>query len=126
MSQIIQCYRSDVREIVEDERLKWIIEILIMLEVPAEVIENYDDIDNYRYDMEESGVEVDYNISNGTVTVYKKKWHDSGSEDSSGYLAPTEDHIVAQWHEPERVKRIEGKEIYYELHLNEWSVFNMR
>lgn len=126
MSKVILCDRSDTNEIVEDERLQWIIEILIELGVDESIIENYDNIENYRYEMENMGIEIDYNISSNAVNVYKKQWHDGASEEESGWFEPNEDHLIAQWNEPNYVKRIKGSEVYYELHLNEWSIFNMR
>ncbi len=42
------------------------------------------------------------------------------------FLPETEKNLIAEWNTPEFVKVIGDKEVYYELHLNEWSIFNIR
>jgi len=124
MSNVILCNISDAQQVIDEERLYWVSDVLDALNVPDEVFDATD-IRDYRYDMEQLGIEVELH-SNGDVDVYKKQWHEGPTEDSSGWIPPTEDHLIAQWKEPTRIRRIEGKDVYYEIHLNEWSILNMR
>jgi hypothetical protein len=124
MSDVILCNISDANEVVEEARLEWIYSVLDALNVPEDVLD-FEDIREYRYNMEEFGIEVEL-MTNGNVNVYKKQWHDGEYEEYSGWLPTTEDHLVAQWKTPKYVRKAEGKDVYYEIHLNEWSILNMR
>lgn len=126
MSGIILCDISDANNVISEERDAWIIDVLMALEVPEEVIEagfdtgsNYDDYVAY---MNEIGVDVDTDAS-GSVCVYKKAWIDGTSEEMSGWLPPTKNHMIAHWKPPKKIRRIskDRKEVYYEIHLEEWS-----
>lgn len=124
MAKVILCNLSDANNVVNEERMYWIFEVLEDLGVPDSVFEATD-IRDFRYDMEELGIEVDL-CSNGDVNVYKKHWFEGPTEETSGWLPPTDIHLVAQWKEPKYIRKKEGKEVYYEIHLNEWSISNMR
>lgn len=124
MSNIILCNISDAKKTIDEERLYWIFDVLEALGVPDEVFDATD-IRDYRYDMEEFGIEVEV-YSNGNVDVYKKQWHEGKSEEQSGWLPAQRDHLVAQWKEPSYIRRIEGRNAYYEIHINEWSILNMK
>lgn len=123
MANVILCNLSDAQEVIKEERLYWINEVLDALGVPDEVFEA-SDISDFRYEMEGLGIEVELH-SNGNVDVYKKQWHTGPTEETSGWLPATKDHLVAQWKEPTYVRRKEGREVYYELHINEWSILSM-
>lgn len=128
VAEIILCNLSDANETIKEARDEWIIEVLLALGVPEETIElGFDDIgrDDFIYEMNEIGISVEL-YSNGEVDVYKKVWINGPTEESSGWLPPTKQHLVAQWKIPERIRKIEGNEVYYELHLREWSISNMR
>ena len=124
MSNVILCNLSDAKKVIDEERFLWITNILTLLNVPDEIIEA-SDINEYRYNMEEIGIEVELH-SNGNVDVYKKQWHTGATEYNSGWLPPTNEHLVAQWKEPSYIKKKEGNSVYYEIHLNEWSISNIR
>ena len=124
MSDTILCNLSDANKITEELRFEWINDILDALEIPDEVFDA-SDINDYRAEMEELGINIVL-YATGEVVVYKKVWIDGETEEASGWLPPKEEHIVAKWENPTRVRRIEGNETYYELHLNEWSIANMR
>lgn len=124
MSNIILCNLADAKKVIDEERLYWASEVLEALGVPDETFE-VSDIRDFRYDMETIGIEVELH-SNGNVDVYKKQWHDGPTEEQSGWLPVTKEHLVAQWKTPVRVRKIEGKDVFYEIHLNEWSILNMR
>ncbi|KKL28686.1 hypothetical protein LCGC14_2372650 [marine sediment metagenome] len=124
MTEIILCNLSDANKIINEERLYWVNEVLDALSVPEETYD-VSTIDEYRANMDELGIEVELRTS-GDVDVYKKEWHEGETEESSGWLPPTKEHLVAQWREPTRIRKVEGKDVYYELHLNEWSILNMR
>lgn len=124
MSNIILCNISDTTKTIAEERLYWISEVLDALGVPDDVFDATD-IREYRYDMEELGIEVELH-SSGNVNVYKKKWHDGQTEEQSGWLPAAEEYLVAQWKEPTYIRKVEGRDAYYEVHLNEWSILNMR
>jgi hypothetical protein len=118
MSQTILCNLSDANKIIEESRQEWISEILESLNVDEEIING--DIRKYRQKMEEIGVDVIL-YSNGEVDVFKKVWFEDGF--NQGWLPAKEENLIAQWKMPVRVKRIEEKEVYYEIYLNEWRAF---
>lgn len=122
MSNIILCNISDALDIISEERLYWINDVLDALGVPEETY-NVSNIDKYRENMDALGIDVVLS-SSGEVKVYKLQWADDGI--NQGWLPRTDDYLVAHWKEPTRVKRIDGKELYYEIHLNEWSILSFR
>jgi hypothetical protein len=123
MSSIILCNLSDAHQIIDDERMFWISDVLDALGIPEEVF-NAKTIDEYRDSIGALGVEIEL-TSIGNVNVYKQEWHDGGP-DNSGWLPTTSKHLVAQWKEPTYIRKVEGKDVYYEVHLNEWSILNVR
>jgi len=125
MANVILCNISDNQRVIEEERVAWTYEVLLALDVPEEVLEDISNVDEYRYLMDELGIEVELN-SDGEIDIYKKQMHYGATEEMTDWLPPTKDHLVAQWKKPTYVRRVEGKETYYEIHLNEWSILNMR
>jgi hypothetical protein len=122
---VILCDIADANDIIEEERLNWAFGILEYLGIPEEVI-NSNSIDDYREKMDFYGIEVELS-SVGEVRIYKKEWHEGQTDEQSGWLNYTEDHIIGHWKEPTRVIKIDSNNrAYYEIHLNEWSVLNMR
>lgn len=124
MGNVILCNLSDAKQSVEEERLFWISGVLDALGVLEEVADATD-IRDFRYDMETFGIEIELN-TDGAVSVYKKQWYEGKTEEESDWLPVTKEHLVAQWKEPTYIKKVEGKDVYYEIHLNEWSILNMR
>lgn len=126
MAKTILCDLSDARKIVEEEKLYWAFKVLENLGVTDEVYD-VDNIDDFRYNMDELGIEVEY-VTDGTVNIYKKHWFDGGNDSMSGWLPAKKEHLVAQWKEPTYVKRVDrvNRSAYYEIYLNEWSIGNMR
>lgn len=124
MSSVILCNISDANSVIEDEKMSWISEVLNAIGVPESV---YDikDVDEYREKMEEIGVEVIL-ITSGEIKIYKKIWHEGATEEQCGWLPATDECIVAHWKVPDYVMKLDGKNAYYEIHLNEWSILNMR
>ncbi len=117
----ILCNLSDANDIINEEREFWITDVLDALKIPDEVFEA-SSIDDFRFLMEERGIEVQLSTT-GEVNVYRKEWYDGTSEENSGWLPSTDEHLVAQWKTPTRTKKLdENKEVYYEITLNEWSI----
>lgn len=125
MGDIILCNISDANSSIEEARLYWTYEVLTALGVPDEILFETKDIRDFRYKMEGLGIEVVLK-NNEEVDIFKKQWREGVSEEYSGWLEPTEEHLVAQWKKPDRVRKVEGKDVYYEIHLNKWSMFNTR
>lgn len=125
MSNVILCNISDANNIIKEERENWIYNVLVMLNVTEEILDSVPNVDKYRYHMYELGIEVELQ-SNGNIDIYKKQPYMDQAGEITDWLPPTKDHLVAQWKEPTRVKKVEGKNVYYEIHLNEWSILNMR
>lgn len=123
MSKTILCNISDHLQVIEEERQRWVLWVLINLKIPESVIENYNNIDVYRHELDKRGIEVDYNISNGQINVYKKKFYNSGK--ISGWLDPTEDNLIGQWKRPRIIKKLDSNGPYYEMQLREWSIFGI-
>ena len=124
MSNIILCNISDAKKTIDEERLHWVLAVLEAMGVPDKVFEATD-IRDFRYDMETLGIEVELH-SEGNVNIYKKQWLEGPTEELSDWLPVTEEHLVAQWKKPTYVKKVEGKDAHYEIHLDEWSALNMR
>ena len=121
MSSIILCNLSDANQCINDARLEWIYDILEFLGIPKEIY--ISDLKVYREKMAENGIEVDL-VTNGDVNVYKQAWHEDKNE--SGWLPSKKENLIGQWKEPERIIKVNGKETYYEIHLDEWSILNTR
>jgi hypothetical protein len=75
--------------------------------------------------MNKYGLEIEL-FTNGNVDVYKKTWHESNKSDGSGWLPATNSNLIAQWKEPDYIKIIDQKSVYYEIRLNEWSAVRKR
>lgn len=121
MSEIILCDLSDANEVIDDARSDWINDVFDVLNIPDDVFDATD-IRDYRMNMEDLGIEVIL-YSNGEVNVFRKVWHDDGF--NAGWLPATDKHIIAQWKTPERVLKNDGKDVYYEIHVDAWSVANI-
>ena len=124
MASIVLCNISDVVSVIAEEKTKWVHSILEALGVQEDTFK-LTNIDEYRNKMEDMGIEVIY-YTGGNINIYKKVWHEAKTQEGSGWLPPTDENLVAQWREPEYVKKIEGNEAYYEVHTKEWSILNMR
>lgn len=125
MADVILCNISDANIVVEEEKNYWVQDVLLSLGVPEGVIVSVHDIDEYLYQMHQYGIEVEYK-TNGEVLIYKKAMYKSPEGEEIGWLNPTKDHLVAQWKPPRFVRKVEGKDVFYEVHLNKWSSFSMR
>ena len=125
MSDVILCNLSDANKVIDEARLEWTHEVLLGLGVPEEVL-LLKDVKQLRYEIADThGIEVEL-LSNKCVNIYKKRWNNSHREELQGWLPTKKEHLVAQWKEPKRIRKIDGKEVYYEIHMNEWSFTNMR
>lgn len=119
MSEIILCNISDATVTIEEFRQEWIIEVLLNLGVPQNLIEK--DISELRFELSETyGIEVEL-ISNKNINVYKKQWNNDPREEMQNWLPSKKENLVAQWKEPIRIKKVEGNEVFYEIHLEKWS-----
>jgi hypothetical protein len=124
MSSIVLCNLSDAVSVIAEEREQWTLGVLASLGVSEDLV-GAANIDEFREGMEQLGIEV-IESSAGKINIYKKVWHDGESEELSGWLPATDKNLVAQWDEPKYIKKIEGKDVYYEIHLNEWSILKTR
>ena len=125
MGDVILCNISDANSVIEESKLEWINDVLLGLGVSEETLE-IKNIRELRHEISSSyGIEVDLKAG-GEVDVYKKQWNNSQDEELQGWLPTKKEHLVAQWKEPKRVRKVEGKEVFYEIHLNEWSFTNVR
>ncbi len=92
----------------------------------SEEVFNIKDSREFRYVVSnELGIEVELK-SNGEVDIYKKQWNNSHIEELQGWLPIKKENLVAQWKEPKRIRKVEGKDVFYEIHINEWSFSNVR
>lgn len=119
MSGTILCNLSDANTIIEEARQEWVREVLFNMGVDEDII-MIEDIYMFRNSMEELGIEIT-SYANDDVDIFKKTWYDDGI--NQGWLPPNESNLVAQWKAPERIKKIENGDVYYEIHLNEWKAF---
>ena len=121
MTSSILCNLSDANALIIQARDEWLDEVFINLGVPDEVKAHVENVQAYRMEMYALGIEADLK-ANGEINVYKKRWHTGETEEQSGWLDASDQDLVAQWKTPERIRRVEGKSVYYEIKLNEWSI----
>src|SRR5574337_941007 len=108
MGDIVLCDLSDANEVIKEMRLDWTNSILLNLGVPEEVLV-LNDIKQLRHEVSNNyGIEVDL-LADGTVNIYKKQWNNSNIEELQGWLPNKKEHLVAQWKEPKRIKKMENK-----------------
>ncbi len=120
MSDVILCNLSDANEVIEEARNNWINDVLVSLGVSEEIIQTAN-IRKFRHEVADGlGIEVELK-TNGEVDVYKKRWNNSELEELQGWLPIKKEHLIAQWKEPKRIRKVEGQDVYYEIHLDEWS-----
>ena len=122
VADTILCNRSDANEIIAEARDEWIISVLIDLGVPENVIEEgFDDEsvvarEEYINSMNDLGLAIEL-YSNGEVDIFKRVWYTDERDEKQ---------IIAQWKTPERILKVDGRDLYYEIHLNKWSTKGMR
>jgi len=124
VAKTVLCNLSDTNSTISEIRDEWIIEVLLSLGISEEIIElGFEDSSrkDYMDEMADLGIDIEL-YSSGKVDVYKKVWIEGDTEETSGWLPPTKKHLVAQWETPEKIRKIDGSEVYCELHLREWSV----
>jgi len=122
MGETLLCNLSDTNQVIDDFKTEWTTKLLLKLGVDASIMSG--PIQDFRYHMEEKGLEVELK-SSGEVNIYKKVWHEDTNPEMCGWLPPTQNHLIAQWKEPTRTKRVDGKEVYYEVELNYWSMIKI-
>lgn len=125
MADVILCNISDANKVVEEEKNFWIQDVLLGLGVSEDTIASAEDIDEYLYLMNQLGIEVEYKTT-GEVLIYKKAMHRGPDGEEVDWLNPSEENLIAHWKSPTFVRKVEGRDVYYEVHLNKWSSFNMR
>lgn len=125
MGDVILCNISDANKVIEEARFEWVHNVLLNLGVPEDIFE-IKEIRDFRYEISNNfGIEVELK-ANKEVDIYKKQWNNNPDEELQGWLPVKKEHLVAQWKEPKRVRKVEGKDVYYEIHINEWSFTNVR
>lgn len=117
MSNIILCNLSDANEMISEAQKEWVENLLLALNIDEGMLD--DDIYVFRSKMEEIGIEVVL-YSSGEVDVFKKVWFDDGF--NQGWLPAEKKNLVGQWKLPEKIKKIDEKGVYYEIHLKEWTI----
>ena len=125
MSDVILCNISDANGLIIEARNEWIRNILLDLGVSDEII-FLENIREFRYQVSDSlGIDVELK-SSGEINIYKKRWHNDSNENLQGWLPAKKENIIAQWKEPTRIRKVDGQDVFYEIHLNEWSFANAR
>ena len=124
------CDISKAKSTIDDIKAEWVEEVLSVLGVPDDIIKT-DDIYYFRHIAGKMGIDVDH-CSSGDIRIYKKKWHkvivinNGVEEDVGGWLLPEKEDLVGEWKEPIYIRKVENKKVYYELHLNQWSILDTR
>lgn len=127
MSEVILCNISDVREVILEAQAEWICSVLETIGVPLEVLDLIDNIQEYSSQLDyEYGIEIIYYANTEEVKIYKKQKYDSRKDphkikDPYEWLPAEEKHLIAYWKQPTYIRKAEGKKVYYEITLNEWS-----
>jgi hypothetical protein len=99
MSEIILVDKEDLTNTIEEEKQAWIMKVLTALGVNEKRLKD-DDVKEYLMGLQ---VEIWNNLSAGNIDIFK-----NGK-------------IVAQWKAPKLIRRKEGTDEHYEVHLNEWA-----
>ena len=101
MALTILSNKGEEQEAIMEARQEWLIDVLLAFSVPEEAFDLEDD--EIRQYMQTAGIEVWYH-HDGSVSVER-----------NGKL-------VAEWKSPEFTLIKEGKELYYEIHVQEWAL----
>jgi hypothetical protein len=123
MGQVVLCNISDANQVIKDLRINWVYDALESLGIPPEIRE-LQDVFELRSVLGGLGIYVEYRSAGEEIDVYKREWH--GTEETGSWMPPKEKHLVAQWKRPQYVRKVEGNDVYYELHLDEWCIANRR
>jgi len=124
MEKVILCNISDAKEIEDESRMYWTYEVLQNLGIEDGILFETTDINDYRNAMYELGIDVIL-TTGGNVSIYKLSWF--GEEESGGWLPAKEENLIAQWKSPKRIKKIDtDRSVYYEIHLNCWSILDSK
>jgi hypothetical protein len=123
MSDILLCDISDANQILQNKRKEWVYNILEVLEIPEEII-NCADTGQLRGGLNQFGIHIETLSGGEEINIYRQEWY--GDQDAGGWLPPKPKHLIAQWKRPKYIRKVEGKNVYYELHLNEWSMVRER
>ena len=103
MSTIILADRGEEGKIIEEEREEWVYQVLVALGVEEDVlVENSNEV-VLEY-CKSIGIEVIKNLGEDTISIFKNR------------------NLVAEWKVPNLIFKKEGKEYFYEIHLNEWAL----
>lgn len=100
MGETILVDKEDLTSTIEEEKQIWLTKVLTALGVNEKRLEK-DDVKEYLMGLQ---IEVWNNLASGTIDIFKNS------------------KMVAQWKAPRTVMRKEGKDIYYEIYLNEWAL----
>lgn len=121
-NNIVLCDVDNVHSTIEELRQEWAIDILNKFGI-HEI--NLDSIEDIQLTLAQIGLEIVNNISDKSIKVYKRELVKK-SNGNEYYLPETDKDLIAEWNMPKFIKIIGIGEVYYELHLNEWSIFNIR
>lgn len=126
MNQKILCNLSDANEVIIELRDQWTIEALLGLGVPEETIEagyseSPSDYDRYLAEMNELGIDIDYNEKTHEVNIYKKALVKDPITGETDWAEPGKEHLVGQFKiKKTRYREADGS-LYYEIEPEEWS-----
>jgi hypothetical protein len=119
MSEVILCNISDANQILQEKCKEWVYNILELLKIPHEII-YCQNISMFRGGLSECGLHIETRLCGEEVDIYKLEWYDDGKKE--GWLPIDKKYLIAQWKRPKYIRRVDGDDVYYELHLNEWSM----
>lgn len=123
MSEIILCNISDVNSILKEKRKEWVYNVLEALGFPKEIL-YIDNVFDFRNILDEQGIFIENKSNDEEIDIYKRKWYKD--KEIEGWLPITNKHLIAQWKKPKYIRKIEGKDVYYEIHTNEWSMVKFK
>jgi len=123
MSEVILCNLSDSVSILEQKRKEWVCDISQALGY-GETDLDFNDVSSFRSELNRIGVHIELKSSGEEIDVYKCEWREDKNE--SGWLPISKKHLIAQWKKPKYIRKRDEKGMYYELHINEWSMLKSR
>lgn len=103
MSNIILANRGDEQKIVAEEKEEWVYQVLLALGIDEKILTELDNKDIVDF-LNTVGIEIFDNLGEESVKIVKNN------------------KTVAEWKQPKFILKKDGKEYYYEIHLNEWAL----
>lgn len=110
---IILADRTDELPAVEEERQAWLQKVLVALGADKDIIK--DNTIGAKNHIESLGLDVV--LKRDEIDIFRYEF-----EEIDGRFVEKDKYLVAQWFEPKFILKTDGKDKYYEIHIDEWAL----